>query len=269
MMGGPMRWTGIACAVAVFLLSGQALAAPLPPCANVIEIAGVRVDSVRDNGVLALHDGHDLQLESVLLPAGPADHAPRVYRDEALTALGSLAGGHEVVAAARSPLKDRYGRVEAQIFVSNSAEGGWLQVAILERGLGRVFITPDRPECADALFAAERSARERHEGIWALPAYAVRTPQTLSPRDRGTMQIVEGKVVHAAVKGGRAYLDFGEDWKTDFTATIAPDCMRMFRQLGIDPRTYQGHNIRVRGWIDEYHGPEIDVAAPQDIEPAE
>lgn len=264
-----MRWTGIAYGVAAILLTGQALAAPLPPCANVIELAGVRVDSVQDNGVLALQDGHKLQLESVLLPAGPADHAPRPFRDQALTALYNLTVGHEVVAAAHSPFKDRYGRIEAQIFLPNSAESGWLQVAILERGLGRVFITPDRPECAGALFAAERSARQRRAGIWSAPQYAVRPPEALSRRDRGTFQIVQGKVVHAAVKGGRGYLDFGEDWKTDFTASIAPGCMEMFRKLGIDPRTYEGHNIRVRGWIDEYHGPEIDVAAPQDIEMAE
>jgi micrococcal nuclease len=264
-----MRWTGIAYGVAAILLAGQALAAPLPPCANVIELAGVRVDLVGAGGVLALHDGHKLQLESVLLPAGPADHAPLLFRDQALTALDNLVAGHEIVAAARSPLKDRYGRLEAQIFLPNNADSSWLQIAIIERGLGRVFITPDRPECAGALFAAERFAREHRAGIWAAPAYAVRTPDALSGRDRGTFQIVQGKVVHAAVKGGRGYLDFGADWKTDFTASIAPDCMKMFRELGIDPRTYEGHNIRVRGWIDEYHGPEIDVAAPQDIELAE
>lgn len=224
---------------------------------------------MRGDGALVLHDGHKLQLESVLLPAGRADHAPDVFHGQAVAALDSLAIGHEIVAAARSPLKDRYGRIEAQIFQPNNAESGWLQVALVERGLGRVFITPDRPECASALFAAERSAREHHVGIWAAPEYAVRTPDSLSPRDRGTFQIVEGKVVHAAVKGGRGYLDFGDDWKSDFTATIAPDCMKMFRALGIDPRGYEGHTIRVRGWVDEYHGPEIEIAAPQDVEFAE
>jgi hypothetical protein len=241
----------------------------LPPCANAIELAGVRVDSVGGNGILALHDGHKLELESVLLPSGQADHAPRLFREEAIPMLHDLAVGHQIVAAAHSPLKDRHGWVEAQIFLPDNAESGWLQVAILEHGLGRVFVTPDRPECAGALFTAERSAREHHTGIWAAPQYAVRTPQALSPRDRGTFQIVQGKVVHAAVKGGRGYLDFGTNWKTDFTASIAPDCMKMFRNLGIDPRRFEGHTIRVRGWIDEYHGPEIDVAAPQDIELAE
>ncbi len=261
-----MRWRGIAYAAGAILLSGQALAAPLPPCANVIELAGVRVDAVEDNGALVLHGGQVLHLESVLLPGGPRDHAPPALRERAITALQNLAVGREIVAAARSPLKDRYGRIEAQIFLPNAVDNDWLQVAILSRGLGRVFITPDRPECAAPLFAAEQAARDRRQGIWAVPAYAVRTPQTLTHRDRGTFQIVEGKVVHAAVKGGRGYLDFGANWKRDFTATIAPDCMKLFRKLGVDPRSYEGRTIRVRGWIDEYHGPEMDVAAPQDIE---
>jgi endonuclease YncB( thermonuclease family) len=262
-----MRWTGIG--LAAFALSGPAFAGPLPSCANSVEIADVRVAAVTDDGTLALAGGRKLKLEGILLPEGRFDRAPGAYRERAIAALASLAEGRSIVAAAQSPLQDRYGRIEAQIVLSQNPDNGWLQVAMLERGLARVFITPERPECADELFAAERKARGEGNGIWSSSAYAVRTPETLSKRDTGTFQIVQGKVVSAAVKGGRAYLDFGADWRSDFTATVAPGGMKLFRKSGIDPRTYAGQTVRVRGWIDEYHGPEIEIAAPQDIEMVE
>src|SRR5678815_491509 len=42
------------------------------------------------------------------------------------------------------------------------------------------------------------------------------------------------------MNGGRVYLDFGTDWRTDFTATISPDDRVKFDSLGIDPRRYEG-----------------------------
>ena len=82
----------------------------------------------------------------------------------------------------------------------------------------------------------------------------------------GTFQIVEGVVKSADVRGGRAYLNFGADWRTDFTATISPADMKLFRASGIDPRRLAGKRVRVRGWIQSLNGPEIEIAEPEQIE---
>jgi hypothetical protein len=71
--------------------------------------------------------------------------------------------------------------------------------------------------------------------------------------------------VSAAVKT-RGYLNFGADWKYDFTATIAPEDMKTFRAAGIDPESYAGKTVRVRGIIEWHNGPEIEIASPDDIE---
>jgi len=39
-----------------------------------------------------------------------------------------------------------------------------------------------------------------------------------------------------------------------------------FRTAGVDPLSYVGQTIRVRGWVQSLHGPEIEVANPQSIE---
>ena len=140
----------------------------------------------------------------------------------------------------------------------------WLQELVLHEGLARVMIAPDRPECARELYAAETEARAARAGIWALSAYAVRTPDNLGG-DIGTFQIVDGVVKDASLHDGRAYLNFGDDWRTDFTATVAPDDMKLFRAAGVAPVAYAGKKVEARGVVQSLNGPEIELGSPDMI----
>lgn len=259
-----MRLTGIACAIV--LLAGAAEAGPLPPCAAQIEIANVKIVRVEKNGAMILPDGRAVVPEGILLPGGAKDHAPNFLADQAIAQLSELAEHRTVIVSAEPPKEDRYGRLRGQIFFAEDNDEPWLQVAMLRRGLARVYIAPDRRECAKPLYTAEQEARAARRGIWDNSAYAIRTPDSLRNADTGTFQIVEGKVISADVKDGRAYLDFGSDWRKDFTVTISPDDMKIFRAVGIDPRTYAGMTVRVRGWVEQLNGPEIELPAPEDLE---
>jgi micrococcal nuclease len=244
---------------------GVAQAESIPDCAGPVEITSVRILRVeRTNDVLVLHDGRAIHMEGISLPRGAKDHAPSMIADQAFDALGKFVKGRELTVTAVNPKEDRYDRVRGQIFNGDSTEP-WLQRALLARGLARVDIAPDRGECADELYAAEAQARAAHLGLWSVPAYQVRTPEGLGG-DTGTFQVVEGQVLSADVKDGRAYLDFGPDYRTDFTITIAPADMANFRDAGIDPRDYQGKRIRVRGFVQQLNGPEIEIASPKQVE---
>jgi hypothetical protein len=107
---------------------------------------------------------------------------------------------------------------------------------------------------------AEASARQARAGAWRSGAFEVLTVPSLMGdvrRRAGTFQLVEGTVVSASVVRGRAYVNFGVDHATDFTATVAPVDMREFRRLGFDPRMLAGRTIRVRGWLELFNGPNI------------
>ncbi len=91
-------------------------------------------------------------------------------------------------------------------------------------------------------------------------------PQSVPLADLGTFQIVEGRVTNASVRSGRAYINFGADWKTDFTASIAPEDMKAFRAVNLDPESFAGKLIRVRGVIEKMNGPEIELAGPASVE---
>lgn len=240
-------------------------AAPLPACAGAIEAAGVQAIRVEKNGALILTDGRAIHLEGILFPAGARDHAPDYFAGQALNEMSTLTHGRGVTLAVMPPKEDRYGRLRAQIFVPDDGDDDWLQAAMLKRGLARVALAPDRRECVAELRAVEAQARAQRYGIWSNPAYAIRNPGNLG-RDTGTFQIVDGKVLTATLKDGRAYLDFGPDFKTDFTVTISADDMKAFHLAGVDPRDYAGKNVRVRGWVESLNGPEIEAAAPEDIE---
>jgi micrococcal nuclease len=257
-----MRW---ALWTAGFVMAGCGGAAALPDCAGPVEISGATIARVEpSNDALVLRDGRAIHLEGIRLPHSGPDRAPAISAEQAYDALMGLAKSQKLTVTAVVPKEDRYDRVRGQAFNMDSAEP-WIQMALVKAGLARVDIAPDRGECAAELYAAEASARASRVGLWAQPAYAVRTPDTLAG-DTGTFQVVQGQVLSADVKDGRAYLDFGPDWRTDFTVTVAPGDLDNFRRDGLDPRDYAGKTVRVRGIVQQLNGPEIEIASPKQVE---
>jgi hypothetical protein len=248
------------------LLPAAAHAAVLPACAGPAEASNVRVVRVETNGVLVLEDGRAVKVEGLLLPAGSRDHAPRYLADEAISVLSDLVRGRLVTLAAQWPKEDRYGRLRAQVFMMDNVAQPWLQFEVLHRGLARVSIAPDRRECVGELYTAEDEARRSHNGIWSQATYAVRPASSAFDGDTDTFQVVKGRILSADVKNGRGYLDFGTDWRHDFTVTISPADMKTFHLAGVDPQSYEGKTVRVRGWVEHLRRPEIEVAGPEDIE---
>ena len=69
----------------------------------------------------------------------------------------------------------------------------------------------------------------------------------------------------------RLYINFGADWRTDFTVTVEPADAAAFiedvtkgRAGGISGLT--GASVRVRGFLTRYNGPEIRVTVPEQVE---
>ncbi len=84
--------------------------------------------------------------------------------------------------------------------------------------------------------------------------------------DVGSFQLVMGRVRETAEVDERIYLNFGENWRKDFTVTIPPAHTERFHAAGMDPLELAGRWIRVRGWIEDYNGPMIEATHPEQIE---
>jgi hypothetical protein len=78
--------------------------------------------------------------------------------------------------------------------------------------------------------------------------------------------LVEGSVRRVAERGQRIYLNFGNDWRWDFTIIVPP---AMTRTSGADLarlRSLTGSRVRVRGWIERRNGPAIEISNLREIE---
>ncbi len=235
--------------------------AAIPDCAGQVEIANAHVVRVEKNGALILGDGRAIMLEGIRLPQGEADGAPRFLADQALAALTQMALAGPVTFTATPPKEDRYDRVRAQGFAGRT----WLQVALLEQGLARVAMLPDRNECSPELYAAEGRARAARAGIWAIPGYAPKAPQQVAASNQGSFQLVDGWVTSVGFGSGRIFIDFGSNGRQSFTAVIAPEDKRAFKDFDLDG--LNAKHIRIRGIVQDYRGrPEIALSNPAQIE---
>jgi hypothetical protein len=73
-------------------------------------------------------------------------------------------------------------------------------------------------------------------------------------------------VLRVTERRDRLYLDFGPDWRRDFTVSIAKRDRAAFRAAGIDPAGLLDASVRVRGWVRVHNGPMIEATHPEQIE---
>mgnify|MGYP005840655051 FL=1 len=64
----------------------------------------------------------------------------------------------------------------------------------------------------------------------------------------------------------RIYLNYGENWRTDFTVEIPTEFLDLFSREGIDPlKNYTNKNLLVRGRLKPVNGVLITATHPEQI----
>lgn len=224
-----------------------------------------QVVAVIDGDTVVLDDGRQVRLVGIQapkLPLGRPGFAKWPLADEARTALAELVLGKRVSLGYGGQNIDRHDRLLAHLFTE---DGTWVQGALLAAGFARVYSFPDNRALVRDMLVRERGSRETDQGIWSHPYYAVLDP-TASARHLDQYALVEGRVMDVAVVRGRTFLNYGSDWRTDFTVSIAARDWQRFENAGISTNDYLGRRIRVRGWLKSRNGPMIDVTHPEQIE---
>ena len=142
-------------------------------------------------------------------------------------------------------------------------DGAWVQGALLRLGLAQVMTGQRNPELAEQMYALEETARKEKLGIWEQTTIinAEDTPSHIN-----SYQIIEGRVESVANKNNRIYINFGKDWRTDFTISIKSEDKRHFSKRSVSPLSWGGKNLRVRGWIGEYNGPYVNINHPEAVQ---
>ncbi len=216
-------------------------------------------------------DGNEIRLVGIQapkLPLGRKNFPTWPLAQESKTAIEALSLGKPVTLSFGGARRDRYGRWLAHLNVQNSDNTEtWVQGELLRRGMARVYSFPDNRSRVPEMLTFEREARQAQRGIWSLPYYAIRNSDADALSNQlGTFQLVEGRIVHAADVKGTVYLNFGSDWRTDFTVSISKKARRLFNKAALDPATWTGRSVRVRGWLTKRNGPMIRATHPEQIE---
>jgi endonuclease YncB( thermonuclease family) len=224
------------------------------------EAQGLRAAQIIDGDTIGLSDGRVVRLAGIMAPKPP--WAPEPLATAATRILARLVGERTLGLAPTGAGIDRHGRVLAHVF---DRDGSWLQAELVRRGAVRVDTLPDGRERAGELLRLEAEARAARRGVWASRAFAVRDPET-ARRYLDRFELVEGRVLKASTVAGRVYLNFGPDWRDDFTVAVPRENRPTFSAAGLDLRALQGKIIRVRGWIQWRDGPLIEAIHPEQIE---
>lgn len=263
-------------AAVLWVLASLIVAAPasadsgaVSPAATPADSLDVRVAAIVDGDTLAIEPalgGFDrLRLAGIRAIKPPLDRPPGrpwPLAEQAHDALAALAGGASLRLSPCPQDVDRYGRLIAH---AHLGDGRWLQGELLAAGLARVATTPECRDRAAEMLAIEAEARAARRGLWGSPVYAVRTPMEV--RDQiGAFAVVEGSVLKVGRVKDRVYLNFGADWRDDFTVTVDTTNLPLFEAAGLDPLALAGRRIRVRGWVERYNGPAIEATHAEQIE---
>lgn len=225
-----------------------------------------RVSTVISPYVLQLKDGTLINLTGLRTP----DYDPTTPGPLSATAmeiLRDLLGGQDIeYYQTRDRNLGRSNRMGHQLaHVVRKNDQIWAQGLLVRLGLAFVNTAQRNPELAEPLYKLEDIARKEAIGVWATPAgtvYSADKPDTMPLQQ---FVIVEGIIHSTATRSNRTFLNFGTNWKTDFTVAIAPDNRRAFNHDGLNPLQWQGKIVQVRGWLRDYNGPYLEISHPAQI----
>lgn len=158
--------------------------------------------------------------------------------------------------------QDQYDRLLAYVFV----DGIFVNAKMVEQGLALIDTRPPNVKYTQLLFQKQREARKNGLGFWGdINKQIVSADE--AGKFIGNFKMVEGKVNNIYESPQVIALNFGRNFKTDFSAVIFKDNLKLFTEQGINPiNNYRNKKLYIVGTIREYNGPEIIINSPAQIE---
>lgn len=226
-----------------------------------------RVDQVIDALTVTLKSGKIIRLSSLDIPGfvypEPSEHSLKAKEElEKLLPEGTEVILHQTIKP-KVGRENRMGQMLAHL--KTKKDDIWVQGHMIENGLARVAPTIRNFELSEDMYALEEKARAEKIGLWDEKAYPVLTHDN-AMQAIGNFAVVEGVIQKAASVRNNVYLNFGDDWRKDFTIQIKPPVRKLLVREDIDPLALNGQKVRVRGWVREYNGALIELNHPASLE---
>lgn len=213
-----------------------------------------RVTAIVDPVTIRFTDGREARLLHLHPPR------PSYARRQTVDRLAGLTLGQELRFDLGDPGISRHGllRIEAAARIDAPSIGAEIGLQLVREGRLLVFPEPGAPPARIAvLLDAERAAREGDAGNWKTGLFSIAAAQPFTGHT-DDFGIVEGVVRKASRVGSRRHLEFGPDWRTDFTVGLSGDARKKWGDHSADTATTD-KTIRVRGWIRWWNGPYMEI----------
>lgn len=158
---------------------------------------------------------------------------------------------------------DRWGRMHVDAAVSDKAID--LAGGLIEEGLAYADAGERDTLCRPALLTLESGARAAARGLWRAGVREGREGAALREAT-GRFIVAQGRVVNVGERPARTYLDFAKRGEDGLTVTVSKRTWRRLRERGLNVATLRGRMVRVRGIVEAWRGPTLDIASADMIE---
>jgi micrococcal nuclease len=240
--------------------------AALLRCYPAVDYGAIKVAQVIDGDTVILANNQKVRYIGLDTPeltertSTGFEYAPKPFAEEAREFNRSLVEGKVVRLEFDVVKKDKYGRLLAYCFVDDKL----VNAEILKNGLGMLYTMAPNVKYVEVLVRAQEQARAEELNLWSRDG--VFSFQEAGGHI-GELATVEGRVLKVKKTNAAVYLNFGQDYRTDFSVVIFKDGYRLFNEKKIDlEQDFKGRMVRASGLIKEYNGPEIIVRHPAQIE---
>lgn len=214
-------------------------------------------DRVRLAGIDAPEVAHPAYADRSARPSEPFGDASK----QALLSL--LASSHNRLRMQYGDeSEDRYGRKLAYLYLP---DGRSIQAELVAKGLAMAVFMPPNLALADCLTSIEKTARERHAGIWSNREYdpGISTAEVI-PGDVQGAAIIRGKVLSVHRSRSAVWINL----EGRVALQIPERAWDQFR--GIDFDDWKGQVLRARGWMvhdkNRYQDWRMPIESPRSIE---
>lgn len=206
-------------------------------------------------GVVVTEQGEKLRLAGIHMPEDLCR-----AKSECLAAVNAVMGQHLWHRQVAADAPDRYGRPVVWLV---NAQGETLQAILLAQGWAWRYAEAEERHTPDGLLAAEQLAEKARLGLWVTPDYAL-LADTDADAAIGTFRVVEGRVHSVEKRYDRYYINFAEDWRTDFTLIIDKQHWQHFPETWLHALPQQ--RVRVRGWVFYMGGAAMAISHPSQVQ---
>lgn len=158
---------------------------------------------------------------------------------------------------------DRWGRTQVDASVLDEAVD--LAGGLIAEGLAYVDAGERDTLCRPALLSLETEARGAARGLWRTGVREGREGGALREAT-GRFIVAQGRVVNVGERSARTYVDFAKRGEDGLTVTVSKRTWRQLRERGLSAATLRGRLVRVRGVVESWRGPTLDIASADMIE---